>query len=119
MVTTGLDSAALLLETQIAVDDQSTDLPEHAEVRRVAAEPSESADMVAPFTESQVREVIAAMPPQSSPVPHAITSLLVKGLFKIHARFIMLVFNAAPRSATSLLLAPGQDHFHPEARPAL
>ncbi|KAH6941173.1 hypothetical protein HPB50_014592 [Hyalomma asiaticum] len=53
MTATHLESAALLLETQIAVDDPSNDLPEHAEARQMAARPYDFADVGVPFTEPE------------------------------------------------------------------
>ncbi|KAH7963890.1 hypothetical protein HPB52_023763 [Rhipicephalus sanguineus] len=92
---THLESAALLLETQIAVDDPRSDSTEHIAIRRMAEDPYYSDAIDAPFTETEVSEVVAAMPPTSSPGPDAITPLIVKGLFIIHPQFILRVFNAA------------------------
>ncbi|KAH8036488.1 hypothetical protein HPB51_000684 [Rhipicephalus microplus] len=94
MTATQLESAALLLETQIAVDDPSKDLPEHAEARQMAARPYDFNEVDVPFTEAEVREVIGAMPPRSSPGPDAITPLLVKALFKLHVWFVVFVLVA-------------------------
>ncbi|KAL3203832.1 hypothetical protein MRX96_041675 [Rhipicephalus microplus] len=54
MTATHLESAALLLETHIAVDDPSKDLPEHAEARQMAARPYNLNEVDVPFTEAEV-----------------------------------------------------------------
>ncbi|KAH7963868.1 hypothetical protein HPB52_023741 [Rhipicephalus sanguineus] len=95
MTTTHLESAALLLETQIAVDDPRSDASEHIAIRRMADDPYYSAVVDAPFTETEVSDVVAAMPPRSSPGPDALTPLMVKGLFRTHPQFILRLFNAA------------------------
>ncbi|KAL3249904.1 hypothetical protein MRX96_055772 [Rhipicephalus microplus] len=105
MTATHLESAALLLETHIVVDDPSKDLPEHAEARQMAARPYSLNEVDVPFTEAAVREVIGAMPPRSSPGPDAITPLLVKGLFKLHARalFYSICWGAFKTTRTTAL----------------
>ncbi|KAL3203833.1 hypothetical protein MRX96_041675 [Rhipicephalus microplus] len=54
MTATHLESAALLLETHIAVDDPSKDLPEHAEARQMAARPYNLNEVDVPFTEAEI-----------------------------------------------------------------
>ncbi|KAL3235892.1 hypothetical protein MRX96_022322 [Rhipicephalus microplus] len=53
MTATHLESVALLLETQIVVDDPCTDLPECAEARQMVARPYGTADVDVPFTEAE------------------------------------------------------------------
>ncbi|KAH6920327.1 hypothetical protein HPB50_028685 [Hyalomma asiaticum] len=83
--TTHLESAALLLRSQIAVDDARKDLPEHAAVRSLAEEPYGPDNDDVPFTEAEVRAVLARMPSRSSPGPDEITPRLMRGLFDAHA----------------------------------
>ncbi|KAH6941183.1 hypothetical protein HPB50_014602 [Hyalomma asiaticum] len=75
--STHLESAALFLQTQIAVDN-AQDLPEHAAVRSLAEEPYMSCSDDVPFTEAEVRAIIAGMPPRSSPGPDDITPRLMR-----------------------------------------
>lgn len=95
--TTHLESAALLLRSQIAVDDAREDLPEHAAVRSLAEEPYGPDNDDVPFTEAEVRAVLAGMPSRSSPGPDEITPRLMRGLFDAHTTFVMHVFNSALR----------------------
>ncbi|KAH7963917.1 hypothetical protein HPB52_023790 [Rhipicephalus sanguineus] len=97
LTSTHLESAALLLRTQIAVDSSATDLPSHTVIRRLANAPYDSSAQDVPFTEQEVADVIAHMPPRSSPGPDSGTPLLMRGLFRVQPRFVMLVLNAALR----------------------
>ncbi|KAH6920898.1 hypothetical protein HPB50_028115 [Hyalomma asiaticum] len=82
--TTHLESAALLLRSQIAVDDARDDLPEHATVRGLAEEPYGPDNDDVPFTAAEVRAVLARTPSRSSPGPDEITPRLMRGIFDAH-----------------------------------
>ncbi|KAH7963915.1 hypothetical protein HPB52_023788 [Rhipicephalus sanguineus] len=97
LTSTHLESAALLLRTQIAVDSTATDPLSHTVIRQLASAPYDSSAQDVPFTENEVSDVIAHMPPSSSPGPDFITPLLMKGLFRVQTRFVMFVLNAALR----------------------
>ncbi|KAL3244167.1 hypothetical protein MRX96_047261 [Rhipicephalus microplus] len=76
--TAHLELTALLLDTQIAVDDSSTDLPEQAEARQVVAVLCDSHGVDATFTEAEVYEVVRVTLSRSSPGPDVIALLLMK-----------------------------------------
>ncbi|KAL3208191.1 hypothetical protein MRX96_039299 [Rhipicephalus microplus] len=81
---THLQTAALLPETPITVDNHCTGLPKHVEARQMAARPYSFDDVNIQFTEEEVREMIGEMPPCSPPAPDGIMPLLLKGLLKTH-----------------------------------
>ncbi|KAL3243036.1 hypothetical protein MRX96_020713 [Rhipicephalus microplus] len=58
LTSSHLESAALLLRTQVAVDDPDVDLPVHVAIRKLAAAPYQSRLKDVPFTDGEVKEVI-------------------------------------------------------------
>ncbi|KAH7963888.1 hypothetical protein HPB52_023761 [Rhipicephalus sanguineus] len=90
MTETHLESAALLLRTQVAIDDPTTDTPHHAAIRRLAADTYDHSVNDIPFSEVEVRDVVVAMPPRSAPGPDGITPLLMKGLFRVSPALVTL-----------------------------
>ncbi|KAH6941488.1 hypothetical protein HPB50_019020 [Hyalomma asiaticum] len=97
LTSTHLGSAALLLRTQIAVDNAQEDTPENAAVRSLAEEPYMPCNEDVPFTEAEVRAIIAGMPSRSSPGPDEITPRLMRSMFEAHTPFVMHVLNEALR----------------------
>ncbi|KAH6920331.1 hypothetical protein HPB50_028689 [Hyalomma asiaticum] len=97
LTSTHLGSAALLLRTQIAVDNAQEDTPENAAVRSLAEEPYMPCNADVPFTEAEVRAIIAGMPSRSSPGPDEITPRLMRSMFEAHTPFVMHVLNEALR----------------------
>ncbi|KAH7963880.1 hypothetical protein HPB52_023753 [Rhipicephalus sanguineus] len=95
LTSTHLESASLLLHTQIAVDDPTTDEAIHASTRVLAAEPSISRYQDVPFTYSEVVDVLRNTPKKSAPGPDHISPVIMKALFKFHPGFFLMVFNAA------------------------
>ncbi|KAH6940884.1 hypothetical protein HPB50_009344 [Hyalomma asiaticum] len=95
-ISTHLESAALL-QTQIAVDTTHEDLPQHVAVRSLAEQPYEPSNDDIPFTEAEVRAVIAGVPSRTSPDPDEITPGLMRVIFEAHTPFVMHVVNAALR----------------------
>ncbi|KAH7963847.1 hypothetical protein HPB52_023720 [Rhipicephalus sanguineus] len=92
-----VQSAALLLETQIAVDSPSSDKSCHAVTRELATAPYASSVQDVPFTETEVADVLDRMSPRSSPGPDSITPLLMRGLFRAQRKFVLMVLNTALR----------------------
>ncbi|KAH7963923.1 hypothetical protein HPB52_023796 [Rhipicephalus sanguineus] len=92
---THLESASLLLRTQIAIDDSSKDLLEHVHVRAMAASPYTTAATDVPFTKGEVRQVIARISPRSAPGPDDISPTVVKGLFAVQPEFVTFLMNSA------------------------
>ncbi|KAH7963908.1 hypothetical protein HPB52_023781 [Rhipicephalus sanguineus] len=82
VTSTHLESAALLLRTQIAVDDPTTD-------------DADTMDQDVPFTYSEVVDVLRSTPNKSAPGPDNISPVIMKALFHYHPRFFMMVVNAA------------------------
>ncbi|KAH7963884.1 hypothetical protein HPB52_023757 [Rhipicephalus sanguineus] len=97
LTSTHLESAALLLETQIAVDSPVSDKSCHAATRQLATAPYDSPTQDVPFTETEVADVLNHMSTRSSPGPDSITPLLMRGLFRAQRKFVMMVLNAALR----------------------
>ncbi|KAH7963910.1 hypothetical protein HPB52_023783 [Rhipicephalus sanguineus] len=95
LTSTHLESASLLLHTQIAVDDPTTDEAMHASTRALAAEPYISRYQDVTFTYSEVVDVLRNTPNKSAPGPDHISPVIMKALFKFHPRFFLMVFNAA------------------------
>ncbi|KAH7963846.1 hypothetical protein HPB52_023719 [Rhipicephalus sanguineus] len=84
LTSTHLESAALLLETQIAVDSPVSDKSCHAATRKLVTAPCDSPVQDVPFTETEVADVLNHMPPRSSPGPDSITPSLMRGLFRFN-----------------------------------
>ncbi|KAH7963901.1 hypothetical protein HPB52_023774 [Rhipicephalus sanguineus] len=97
LTSTHLEYAALLLETQIAVDSPGSDKSCHAATRQLATAPYASPVQDVPFTETEVADVIDRMSPRSSPGPDSITPLLMRGLFRAQRKFVLMVLNTALR----------------------
>ncbi|KAH7963882.1 hypothetical protein HPB52_023755 [Rhipicephalus sanguineus] len=95
VTSTHLESSALLLRTQIAVDDHTTDDAVHLPTRELASAPYDSFDQDVPFTYSEVVDVLRNTPNKSAPGPDNISPVIMKALFHYHPRFFMMVFNAA------------------------
>ncbi|KAH7963907.1 hypothetical protein HPB52_023780 [Rhipicephalus sanguineus] len=95
LTSTHLESASLLLHTQIAVDDPTTDEAIHASTRVLAAEPYISRYQDVPFNYSEVVDVLRNTPDKSAPGPDHISPVIMKALFKFHPNFFLMVFNAA------------------------
>ncbi|KAH7963605.1 hypothetical protein HPB52_022254 [Rhipicephalus sanguineus] len=95
LTSTHLESASLLLHTQIAVDDPMTDEAIHASTRALVAEPYISRYQDVPFTYSEVVDVLRNTPNRSAPGPDHISPVIMKALFKFHPCFFLMVFNAA------------------------
>ncbi|KAH7968811.1 hypothetical protein HPB52_011471 [Rhipicephalus sanguineus] len=93
--STHLESAALLLRTQIAVDDPATDETSHALTRALAAAPYTSAYEDVPFTYTEVVNVLRNTPNKSAAGPDLISPVIMKALFRFHPRFFLLLFNAS------------------------
>ncbi|KAH6941486.1 hypothetical protein HPB50_019018 [Hyalomma asiaticum] len=89
LTSTSLETGALLLQPQITVDRTDDDLLEHVAVRSLAGEPYGPSREDVPFTEAEVRAVIAGMPPRWSAGPDEITPRLMKGIFEVHTRSLM------------------------------
>ncbi|KAH7963913.1 hypothetical protein HPB52_023786 [Rhipicephalus sanguineus] len=95
VTSTHLESAALLLRTQTAVDDPTTDDAVHLPTRELASAPYDTMDQDVPFTYSEVVDVLRSTPNKSAPGPDNISPVIMKALFHYHPRFFMMVFNAA------------------------
>ncbi|KAH7962652.1 hypothetical protein HPB52_017319 [Rhipicephalus sanguineus] len=93
--STHLESAALLLRTQIAVDDPSTDETSHAYTRALAAAPYTSEYEDVPFTYTEVVDVLRNTPNKSASGPDLISPIILKALFRFHPRFFLMLFNAS------------------------
>ncbi|KAH7963864.1 hypothetical protein HPB52_023737 [Rhipicephalus sanguineus] len=93
--STHLESAALLLRTQIAVDDPATDETSHALTRALAAAPYTSAYEDVPFTYTEVVDVLRNTPNKSAAGPDLISPVIMKALFRFHPHFFLLLFNAS------------------------
>ncbi|KAH7963891.1 hypothetical protein HPB52_023764 [Rhipicephalus sanguineus] len=94
VTSTHLESAALLLRTQIVVDDPTTDDAVHLPTRALASAPYDTFGHDVPFTYSEVVDVLCSTPNKSAPGPD-ISPVIMKALFHYHPRFFMMVFNAA------------------------
>ncbi|KAH6936114.1 hypothetical protein HPB50_013429 [Hyalomma asiaticum] len=75
-----LESAALLLRTQVAVDDPATDDEDHRLVREGASLPYTAAIADVPFTLLELRSVTKQIRERSAPGPDGITLPVLKGL---------------------------------------
>ncbi|KAH7963866.1 hypothetical protein HPB52_023739 [Rhipicephalus sanguineus] len=95
VTSTHLESAALLLRTQIAVDDPTTDDAVHIPTRALASLPYATFAQDVPFTYSEVVDVLRNTPNKSAPGPDNISPVIMKALFQFHPRFFMMAFNAA------------------------
>ncbi|KAH7963873.1 hypothetical protein HPB52_023746 [Rhipicephalus sanguineus] len=95
VTSTHLESAALLLRTQIAVDDHTTDEEIHMHTRSLASPPYATVTQDIPFTYSEVVDVLRNTPNKSAAGPDNITPVIMKALFQHHPRFFMMIFNAA------------------------
>ncbi|KAH7963853.1 hypothetical protein HPB52_023726 [Rhipicephalus sanguineus] len=93
--TTHLESAALLLRTQIAVDDPATDAQEHTVTRALATLPYTTPLQDVPFSHEEVVDVLRRTPNNSAPGPDNITPLIMKSLYRFHPAFFLMIFNAA------------------------
>ncbi|XP_075530143.1 uncharacterized protein LOC142563476 [Dermacentor variabilis] len=89
--TTHLESAALFLATQIAVDEPSSDGPRHAEIRVLAASPYRTRASDAPFTAAEIESVLRKTTDASAPGPDKIGPYVIKGLARIHGAFQLKV----------------------------
>lgn len=67
--TTHLEAAALLLQTQVAVDDHATDNCDHDAVRSIVAAPYSTLQQDAPFSPSELDSVVRQMKDRSAPGP--------------------------------------------------
>ncbi|KAH7963870.1 hypothetical protein HPB52_023743 [Rhipicephalus sanguineus] len=95
--TTHLEAAALLLQTQVAVDNRTTDNCDHDAVRSIAAAPYWTSEQDAPFSPTELDSVVRQMKDRSAPGPEGLTPPLVKGLVAIHKPFLLWLFNSALR----------------------
>ncbi|KAH7963900.1 hypothetical protein HPB52_023773 [Rhipicephalus sanguineus] len=95
VTSTHLESAALLLRTQITVDDHTTDEQMHLLTRSLASAPYVTISQDIPFTYSEVVDVLRNTPNKSAAGPDNITPVIMKALFQHHPRFFMMIFNAA------------------------
>ncbi|KAH7944439.1 hypothetical protein HPB52_019659 [Rhipicephalus sanguineus] len=93
--TTHLESAALLLRTQIAVDDPATDTQAHTVTRALATLSYTTALQDVPFYHEEVVDVLRRTPNNSTPGRDNITPLLMKSLYRYHPAFFLMIFNAA------------------------
>ncbi|KAH7963851.1 hypothetical protein HPB52_023724 [Rhipicephalus sanguineus] len=95
--TTHLESAALLLQTQVAVDDPATDGPDHRAVRAYVSAPYVTRDQDVPFTHAELSAVVRQMRDRSASGPDGLTSPVVKGLARVQGTFLLWFFNSAMR----------------------
>ncbi|KAH7962429.1 hypothetical protein HPB52_016030 [Rhipicephalus sanguineus] len=93
--STHLESAALLLRTQIAVDDPATDETSHASTRALAAAPYTFEYEDVPFTYTEAVDVLRNTPNKSASGPDLISPIILKALFRFHPRFFLMLFNAS------------------------
>lgn len=73
-----LESASLLLRTQVAVDDPGTDIQVHAPRRQLAISPYQSRLKHVLFTSGEVRDVITDWSPRSAHGPDSISPIINK-----------------------------------------
>ncbi|KAH7963863.1 hypothetical protein HPB52_023736 [Rhipicephalus sanguineus] len=97
MTTTHLESAALLLQTQVAVDDPTTDGPAHRAVRSYVSAPYVTQYQDVPFTYTELNAVVRQMRDRLASGPDGLSPPVVKGLARIHGAFLLWAFNAALR----------------------
>ncbi|KAH7963898.1 hypothetical protein HPB52_023771 [Rhipicephalus sanguineus] len=95
VTSTHLESAALLLRTQIAVDDPTTDDAVHIPTRALPSAPYATFGQDVPITYSEVVDVLRITHNKSAPGPDNISPVIMKALFHYLPRFFMMVFNAA------------------------
>ncbi|KAH7963912.1 hypothetical protein HPB52_023785 [Rhipicephalus sanguineus] len=95
--STHLEAATLLLQTQVALDDHTSDDSDHAAVRSLAAAPYWTREQDTPFSPSELESTVRQMKDRSAPGPDGLTPSLVKGLVSIHTPFLLWLFNSALR----------------------
>lgn len=97
MTDSVLESAELLLHTQVSKDDISTDLPIHTNYRKIANAPSVSRHNDTPFTIAEIQRAISISKVNSAPGIDALTICTIKALFSFHPKFFLFIFNTSLR----------------------
>ncbi|KAH7963902.1 hypothetical protein HPB52_023775 [Rhipicephalus sanguineus] len=85
MTTTHLEPAALLLQTQVAVDDPTTDGPAHRAVRSYVGAPYVTQHHDVPFTHTELNAVVRQMrdSPHGSPISPLLWNVIIHGLLSL------------------------------------